>query len=150
MQDIPQVQKAHQACLTCRKQKRKCDKILPACTLCARMSRRCDYSSVAAPPSSEEFTTLQYKVMELESKLNGTRSPGHPSPNSTATYSMNTPAISTFSDPQTFEHQVNAFAPPLSNDSWIGVKNRFPTIAFLDSQAFGAGGYVRQLCCRLP
>lgn len=134
----PPVQKAHQACLSCRKQKRKCDKSLPACTLCARMNRRCDYSIAAAPPSSEQFTSLQYKVMELESKLNSTTNMRQSTP---AAYSMDTPATSAYTDHQSFDNQGNSFAPP-PVDLWMGVKNRFPAIAFLDSQAFGLGGFV--------
>ncbi|OQD61406.1 hypothetical protein PENPOL_c017G06052 [Penicillium polonicum] len=34
---------AHQACFRCRRQKRKCDKILPCCTLCKRLNKHCDY-----------------------------------------------------------------------------------------------------------
>lgn len=140
----PPVPKAHQACLSCRKQKRKCDKSLPACTLCARMNRRCDYSVASAPPSSEQFTSLQYKVMELESKLNGTANQRQSTP-ATVSYSADTPATSAYTDHQSLENQSNGFAPP-SVDLWMGVKNRFPAIAFLDSEAFGLGGYVESLC----
>ncbi|KAJ5828975.1 uncharacterized protein N7525_007228 [Penicillium rubens] len=34
---------ADQACVRCRRQKRKCDKILPCCTLCKRLNKHCDY-----------------------------------------------------------------------------------------------------------
>ncbi|CZR55060.1 related to Zn(II)Cys6 transcriptional activator [Phialocephala subalpina] len=67
----PQVPKAPQACMSCRKQKRKCSKTLPACALCDRMNRHCDYSDASPPPTSEDFNALQMKVMELESRLNG-------------------------------------------------------------------------------
>ena len=32
--EAPAIQLANQACLSCKKQKRKCDKALPACALC--------------------------------------------------------------------------------------------------------------------
>ncbi|KAH8805052.1 hypothetical protein F5884DRAFT_902138 [Xylogone sp. PMI_703] len=40
---------ATQACLPCKKQKRKCDKSLPKCSLCIRLCRDCNYG----PPLSE-------------------------------------------------------------------------------------------------
>ncbi|OQD95299.1 hypothetical protein PENSOL_c021G12066 [Penicillium solitum] len=41
---------ADQACLCCRRQKRKCDKILPRCTLCKRLNKPCDYLLPAEAP----------------------------------------------------------------------------------------------------
>ena len=60
---------ASQACISCRKQKRKCDKSLPTCTLCLRMIRPCDYSDATPAPNAEDFAQLQQKVTELESRL---------------------------------------------------------------------------------
>ncbi|GKT41743.1 sorbitol dehydrogenase [Colletotrichum spaethianum] len=64
--------KAPQACASCRKMKRKCDKSRPACGLCVRMERRCDYaeSSPHPAPTADDFAALQLKLLELESRLN--------------------------------------------------------------------------------
>jgi hypothetical protein len=64
--------RAHQACGSCRKQKRKCDKALPACSLCMRLGRACNYSDAPGAPSSassEDFVELRHKVQELEARL---------------------------------------------------------------------------------
>ncbi|OQE32501.1 hypothetical protein PENFLA_c001G09247 [Penicillium flavigenum] len=41
---------ADQACVRCRRQKRRCDKILPCCTLCKRLNKHCDYLLPAEAP----------------------------------------------------------------------------------------------------
>ncbi|CAI7631739.1 unnamed protein product [Penicillium viridicatum] len=41
---------ADQACFRCRRQKRKCDKIIPCCTLCKRLNKHCDYVLPAEAP----------------------------------------------------------------------------------------------------
>ncbi|RYP43048.1 hypothetical protein DL768_010106 [Monosporascus sp. mg162] len=61
--------KANQACHSCKRQKRKCDKVLPACGLCSRMSRTCDYSDIPPAPTAEDIMSLQLKLLELESRL---------------------------------------------------------------------------------
>ncbi|KAK0630123.1 hypothetical protein B0T17DRAFT_589721 [Bombardia bombarda] len=63
------VSKASQACISCRKQKRKCDKTLPACGLCARMTRRCDYTDTPSAPTADDIAVLQARVAELENRL---------------------------------------------------------------------------------
>lgn len=64
--------KAPQACGSCKRQKRKCDKALPACGLCSRMDRRCDYAEPQQPaPTADDFAALQLRLLELESRLNG-------------------------------------------------------------------------------
>ncbi len=68
------VSKAAQACTTCRKQKRRCDKTLPTCGLCSRMGRMCDYSDSQPAPTAEDLTTLQAKLAELENRLNSNSS----------------------------------------------------------------------------
>jgi len=62
---------APQACSSCRKQKRKCDKQLPSCGLCVRIGRLCDYvdDSRGPAPSSEEFSSLRQEVAELKNLL---------------------------------------------------------------------------------
>ncbi|KAI1325749.1 hypothetical protein F5Y16DRAFT_377050 [Xylariaceae sp. FL0255] len=64
--------KASQACLSCRKQKRKCDKALPSCALCTRMSRFCDYSDYPPNPTVEDLEVLRSRLTELEAKLKET------------------------------------------------------------------------------
>ncbi|KAJ5456729.1 hypothetical protein N7530_012003 [Penicillium desertorum] len=41
---------ADQACVRCRRQKRRCDKVLPCCTLCKRLNKHCDYLLPAEAP----------------------------------------------------------------------------------------------------
>ena len=67
--------RASQACIACRKQKRKCDKTLPACSLCVRMSRGCDYSDSTPTPNADDFAILRQKVSELESRLEAKSAP---------------------------------------------------------------------------
>lgn len=60
---------APHACLSCRKQKRKCSKELPRCHLCSRVSRECNYEdSPSHIPSQTQV--LQARVRELEHELN--------------------------------------------------------------------------------
>lgn len=61
--------RAHQACVSCRKQKRKCDKALPACSLCTRLVRACNYREASSSASSDDFVELRHKVQELEARL---------------------------------------------------------------------------------
>jgi hypothetical protein len=61
--------RAAQACISCRKQKRKCDKALPACSLCQRMGRPCDYSDSTPTPNADDFALLRKKVTDLEARL---------------------------------------------------------------------------------
>src|SRR5271170_3264376 len=62
--------RAPQACGSCRKQKRKCNKTLPSCSLCSRLGRECDYAeSNSTSPSSDDFAALQQKVDDLEARL---------------------------------------------------------------------------------
>jgi hypothetical protein len=131
------IQKASQACMSCRKQKRKCNKALPACALCERMNRNCDYSYFEAPPTSEDFNALRMKLMELESRLNG----GNPvlsPPTSLATPS------STLSGPEPLGQSTPGYNPP-QDYPWQGVHSRFPAIAFLDSDSFKHGGFVTEI-----
>lgn len=44
-----------QACLHCRKGKRKCDKLLPKCSLCRRLCRECTYAHLQ---NTEDLTPL--------------------------------------------------------------------------------------------
>jgi hypothetical protein len=127
--------KANQACLSCRKQKRKCNKALPACALCARMNRHCDYSDAAPPPTSEDFHALRMKLMELESKLNGG--------NGLASSQVNfaTPSAGGLPGPESLGSPGLGYVPP-QDAPWHTLQNRFPAIAFLDSLSFKTGGCV--------
>ncbi|KAI1870941.1 hypothetical protein JX265_005981 [Neoarthrinium moseri] len=120
--------KANQACYSCRKQKRRCDKALPACSLCTRMARHCDYSEVQPAPTAEDFAVLQGKLAELESRLTYSGgsdvSSGHLSPPSrSASHSVATPQLL---------HQE-----PL----WQGGRSNFPAAVFLDSRMFQWSGF---------
>src|SRR4051794_28828981 len=68
--------RAHQACVSCRKQKRKCDKVLPSCSLCKRLARHCDYRDAPSSASSDDFVELRQKVQELEARLES-KQPGN-------------------------------------------------------------------------
>ncbi|ETN37564.1 uncharacterized protein HMPREF1541_07186 [Cyphellophora europaea CBS 101466] len=67
--------RAAQACVACRKQKRKCDKQLPLCSLCSRMGRSCDYSDSTPTPNADDFAMLRQKVTDLEAKLESRDTP---------------------------------------------------------------------------
>ncbi|KAK1147580.1 hypothetical protein N8T08_000922 [Aspergillus melleus] len=51
-----------QACIRCRKQKRKCDKLFPVCSLCKRLNKSCSYPVIDAesphPISVPELSDL--------------------------------------------------------------------------------------------
>ena len=64
------IPRANQACVACRKQKRKCTKELPTCELCTRMGRSCDYADSQPAPTAEDLVSLQIRLIELENKLN--------------------------------------------------------------------------------
>ncbi|XHG03615.1 hypothetical protein AWENTII_006916 [Aspergillus wentii] len=68
--------KASQACGACKKQKRKCDKLLPQCGRCLRISRPCDYADTPKPPSTAaDLESLQARLTELEHRLSGASEP---------------------------------------------------------------------------
>ncbi|GKT64746.1 fungal specific transcription factor domain-containing protein [Colletotrichum tofieldiae] len=93
--------KAPQACASCRKMKRKCDKSLPACGLCARMERRCDYAEPLAhpAPTADDFAALQLKLLDLESRLNQAGSTSSPSSTTNAGVGATGPGHSHSLDP---------------------------------------------------
>jgi hypothetical protein len=108
---------APQACLPCRKQKRKCDKALPSCSLCRRMARACDYSEIVTTPTADDFAMLRHKLAELEARLGPERIQQHPSGNE-PTRSMER---SSESDNE----------PSMDRDSTV-----FPVAFFLDSEIY--------------
>jgi hypothetical protein len=129
--------KAAQACISCRKQKRKCSKQLPACALCQRMNRHCDYSDASPPPTSDQFYALQQKVMELESTLSRQFTGINPIPNTPTPFG--TASSGTIPAPHLLGQQAQAYS-PTQDSQWQGVQNRFPAIAFLDKDTFKYGG----------
>ncbi|KAK3354090.1 fungal-specific transcription factor [Lasiosphaeria hispida] len=60
--------RSQQACVACRNQKRKCDKLLPKCSLCTRTGRACEYASVT-PRAPANLEALQTRLSELEDRL---------------------------------------------------------------------------------
>src|SRR6187402_2447085 len=70
------------ACLTCRRQKRKCTKELPECSLCRKNERHCDYetgypvidSQVLSGLSTSSSSMLLFPGDSL-SNLSGTTAP---------------------------------------------------------------------------
>ena len=131
----PGAELAPQACASCRKQKRKCDKQLPGCGLCQRIGRSCDYNPDAQSnvPSPEDFAALRQQVADLETVLRSTTSTGlvlgngpsgHPSSNG----SNGSMSISNGNSPANLLSPGN---PPV----WPGPSS-LPSLFFLDSNAF--------------
>jgi hypothetical protein len=61
---------AQQACGSCRRQKRKCDKVLPICGFCSHTKRVCDYEDLPkSSPSAADFAALQSRLLDLERRL---------------------------------------------------------------------------------
>ena len=134
---------APQACSSCRKQKRKCDKQLPACSLCQRIGRSCDYSADIhnAAPSPEEFAALREQVANLEQLLrsgplnNGsTFSNGSNSSNSTEPSLPSLAGSNSNGSNGSPASNLNLLSPghiPV----WPGASS-FPSLFFLDSNAY--------------
>lgn len=81
------------------------------------------------------------KVMQLEATLNGRNSlMGQPT-------SYATPGSGAMNAPDGFGHQAPVYTPP-QDISWQGIQNRFPAIAFLDSDTFKYGGYAQNMVLR--
>ncbi|KAJ4394104.1 hypothetical protein N0V93_003321 [Gnomoniopsis smithogilvyi] len=119
--------RAAQACVTCRKQKRRCDKLMPSCSRCASLQRICDYSeSGPGPaPTSEDFAALQSKLNELEGRLK-------PHPEYPPSMVLNeAEAHRGDLDPILGDH----FYTPTWN-------NRFPSVFFLDSDVYKAANTI--------
>ena len=119
------LEKASQACLSCRAQKRKCDKALPGCGLCTRVKRACNYSAEPShSSSSEEFQSLQRKVRRLEAQLDGYSTHGSPVSSDSWRSTSRTPASS------------------LSGAEDVDQENQaMPSVFFLDGAAFISGRY---------
>lgn len=140
--------RATQACVTCRKQKRKCDKNLPSCSRCSSLQRACDYSDPAPPaaaaaPSAEAFANLQMKLAEIEARLDSARA------NPPQSQANGTPGSSTYvgGSESTPESAGPGVARPMG-DLWVDGKaaferTKFPTVMFLDSDVYKWAGVSR-------
>ncbi|KAI1259209.1 fungal-specific transcription factor domain-containing protein [Xylariaceae sp. FL1019] len=113
--------KATQACLSCRKQKRKCDKSMPSCALCTRMSRFCDYSDTPPNPTVEDIEALRARLAELETKLQD------------AVRHSDTGSISPPNDDIYRNRSSSSYTPSLP---WQYGANTFDPTLFLDAKLF--------------
>ncbi|KAK5121058.1 hypothetical protein LTR85_005542 [Meristemomyces frigidus] len=118
------------ACASCRKQKRKCDKLLPRCSLCQRIGRSCDYSddSRAPVPSTEEFTALRQEVAELKNLLSGSIATARSNGASNGSNGHSDLTMGNGSSP------ADILSAP-GQPAWPGPSS-FPSLFFLDSNAF--------------
>ena len=124
---------APQACASCRKQKRRCDKQLPACSLCQRIGRICDYrpdaQAASGLPSPEDFVALQQQVANLETLLRSSvASPPGSNGHSSSNGSQN---ISSANSPANGGLLSSSGCQP----NWQP-PSTFPSLYFLDSNAF--------------
>ena len=116
--DVLTIPRATQACASCKKQKRKCDKQLPACGLCKKMTRPCDYTDIQVTPTAEDFAAMKLKLRDLEQRLN---QQGSSPPIDQA--SSNTPPSGV--------GQAHGLQP-----AWAASPSRFPSALFLDMDLF--------------
>jgi hypothetical protein len=97
------------------------------------MGRLCDYSETSPAPTSDDFNALRQKLLELERRLNG---------NHGAIDNQNyipTPSASTASAPGDNIGVAQNTVYIHQDPAYQNVQNRFPSIAFLDSEAFTYG-----------
>ncbi|KAM7202393.1 hypothetical protein V8F33_002801 [Rhypophila sp. PSN 637] len=150
------VSKAAQACISCRKQKRKCDKTLPMCALCARMGRQCDYTDTPAAPTADDLAVLQARLADLEKRLsaaNANANNGHSPGTGTGSspdvnMELSPPAsTSTIAPPSETDHSTTGSGSTRIN-SWVGGPlwtapqgaSNFPSAIFLDIDCFKWAG----------
>ncbi|KAE8356375.1 fungal-specific transcription factor domain protein [Aspergillus coremiiformis] len=62
---------APHACLSCKRNKRRCDKSLPSCSLCLKAGRLCDYSDASQFSQTDEIRNLQSRIQVLEARVLG-------------------------------------------------------------------------------
>jgi hypothetical protein len=136
LEEAPQASPGHaaQACTACRKQKRKCDKVLPACSLCNRIGRSCEYTldSQAPAPTPEEFAALRQQVSNLEQIIKS--SGGSTTSNGSSRRLSGNGSAQGAPDSRDYSPAVPSI---LSNQyqSWLPSPS-FPSLYFLDSNAF--------------
>ncbi|KAH7635043.1 hypothetical protein B0T09DRAFT_327845 [Sordaria sp. MPI-SDFR-AT-0083] len=147
-----QVPKASQACISCRKQKRKCDKTVPTCGLCARMNRQCDYSDSPSAPTANDVAALQVRLAELENRLALASSGGGSGGGNKETTSSNSSPSNNICGPETSNNNHTASqhqaAPPATvinsrGPLWLPASggsassnNRFPSALLLNIDVF--------------
>jgi hypothetical protein len=119
--------KASQACVPCRKQKRKCDKSLPACGLCSRMGRLCDYTDAQQAPTAEDLMSMHQKIIELEQRLNHREQ-----------QSSNNSSPSNHASPPATTGPTSPFQQALQSNTplWMPAQSKFPSALFLDIDCF--------------
>ncbi|KAI0015537.1 fungal-specific transcription factor domain-containing protein [Xylariomycetidae sp. FL0641] len=128
--------KASQACSSCRRQKRRCDKALPSCALCTRVGRECDYSETPSQPTIRHIEELQDQLATLESKLTQATTAAasnlglnHLSPGSQPKSCSTSPRL--LPAEITWRRGPNVFDPSLFLDrdlfQWVGLPVRKPT-----------------------
>lgn len=66
------------ACTHCRRQKVKCDRILPSCGHCSKASRRCDYPLTVQKPGPKAGTHRRPRVQDSQNTSNPSEPLGHP------------------------------------------------------------------------
>ncbi|KAK3116945.1 hypothetical protein LTR53_002168 [Teratosphaeriaceae sp. CCFEE 6253] len=130
---------APQACSSCRKQKRKCDKRVPSCSLCIRIGRACDYTedSHGAAPSPEDFTALRQEVAELRNLLARGVPFGASTSNGSGTANGNGSSerlsgVGLYNDDSS---PPSILAAAGKQSAWQGAPT-FPSLFYLDSNAF--------------
>ncbi|KAK3496721.1 uncharacterized protein B0T23DRAFT_401968 [Neurospora hispaniola] len=133
-----QVPKASQACINCRKQKRKCDKSVPSCGLCARMNRQCDYSDSSSVPTATDVAALQARLAELENRLAlaGGKETTSTSSSSPST-NLFTPETTTTTNSR--DNAATTHPAPVINSRgplWLPAASRFPSALLLDVDIF--------------
>ncbi|TKA79555.1 hypothetical protein B0A55_02741 [Friedmanniomyces simplex] len=135
------VEFAPQACASCRKQKRRCDKQLPFCSLCVRIGRPCDYTedSRGQAPSPEEFTALRQEVEELKNLLAAGRVPpsaqtSNGSGNGSNGRSGHQSSEGSYSNDDSLANNISHYGNQQQQPAWPG--STFPSLYFLDSNAF--------------
>lgn len=111
--------KAQFACLSCRAQKKGCNKALPACSSCVRLNRLCRYSSGPAPASIPgDYQKLVERVAHLENEITQYRT------------LSDSDAVSTYTNPTSSITSTAVGSYSRSDDS------AFPSSFFLDVDVF--------------
>lgn len=135
---------AAQACTTCRKQKRKCDKTLPQCSRCTTLQRLCDYSestpvdAISTPvPTAADFAALHNKLVEIEARLNV-----QPDRNLRPLSALDADAgSSTRPSPDSYDLGW----PPSWTDDHPVVRRTFPSVLFLDIDVYRNANITPQM-----
>lgn len=111
---------------------------MPACSLCVRIGRLCDYEQAPQqPPSADEFAALQQKVTELERQLSSAGATSNQASRSnSASQSSNGQGIIGAGYMAPYYGQLGSLVAPSSPWSLTPDGSTFPSLFFLDSDAF--------------